>query len=125
MVVRTDRNTYEGGKLVITAGAWANRLLAPLQPGLAIPERQVLAWFQPLVPAHFGMGQFPVWIVQGPEGVFYGFPVWGIPGFKLGRMHHRQEQIDPDVMDRECHSEDEAVLRASPFPWRCAWGSTA
>ena len=27
-------------------------------------------------------------------------------------MHHRQEVIDPDQMDRTCHPEDEAILRS-------------
>jgi len=51
--------------------------------------------------------------MEAPEGRFYGFPVYGVPGFKIGRYHHREEQVDnPDHMDRECHVEDEAVLRA-------------
>lgn len=112
VAVRTDRGAYTADKLVITAGAWANRLLAPLRAGLAVPERQVLAWLQPKQPALFRTGHLPVWIIQGSEGVYYGFPVWGIPGFKFGRMHHREEIIDPDRMDRECHPEDEAVLRS-------------
>ena len=110
--VRTDRGTYRADQLVITAGAWAEKLLAPLRQGLAVPERQVLAWLQPRQPELFRTGNLPVWVIQGPEGVYYGFPVWGIPGFKLGRMHHRGETIDPDRMDRQCHPEDEAVLRS-------------
>jgi sarcosine oxidase len=50
--------------------------------------------------------------MEAPEGRFYGFPVYGIPGFKLGKYHHRGERVDdPDHMDRECHPEDEDVLR--------------
>jgi sarcosine oxidase len=49
--------------------------------------------------------------MEAPEGRFYGFPVYGIPGFKFGRYHHRRERTDPDRVDREIHPEDEAVLR--------------
>ena len=112
VTVRTDRGSYSADKLVISAGAWANRLVAPLQDGLAVPERQVLAWLQPKKPAHFRTGHLPVWILEGEEGCYYGFPVYGIPGFKFGRMHHREENVDPDTMDRECHPEDEAMLRS-------------
>ena len=108
--VRTDRTTYSADKLVITAGPWANKLLAPLLKELAVPERQVVAWLQPKNPEPFRFGNLPVWIIQAPEGTFYGFPSWGIPGFKLGRIHHREETVDPDNMDRECHPEDEAIL---------------
>jgi sarcosine oxidase len=37
--------------------------------------------------------------------------VYGVPGFKLGRYHHRYEAADPNQVDREIHPEDEAVLR--------------
>src|SRR5262249_11518616 len=47
--VRTDRAVYEADKLVIAAGAWVAKLTPPLT-GVAVPERQVLGWFQPLRP---------------------------------------------------------------------------
>jgi sarcosine oxidase len=40
-------------------------------------------------------------------------PVYGMPGFKLGKYHHRKQNVDPDRMDRECHPKDEAVLRSA------------
>ena len=108
--VRTDRETYRAGALILTAGAWMGKLVPDLTLTLK-PERQVLIWTQPLRPEHFRLGAFPVFNLEAPEGRFYGFPVYGIPGFKLGRYHHRGEQVDPDGYDREPHPEDEAVLR--------------
>jgi sarcosine oxidase len=35
-----------------------------------------------------------------------------VPGFKIGKYHHRRERVEPDRMDRDCYPEDEAVLRA-------------
>ena len=35
----------------------------------------------------------------------------GIPGFKVGRLHHREERVDPDRFDREPNAADEALLR--------------
>lgn len=109
--VTTARGTYSAARLVITAGAWANKLLDVLKPGLAVPERQVLAWLQPTQPELFALGALPVWILDAPEGVFYGFPVYGIPGFKFGRMHHREQRVDPDTIDRTPDAADEALLR--------------
>src|SRR5918994_605456 len=57
--VRTDRGIYEADKLVITAGAWDGELLDVLE-GLAVPERQVLAWLQPTRPEYFRPDTFPV-----------------------------------------------------------------
>jgi sarcosine oxidase len=49
--------------------------------------------------------------MEVPEGRFYGFPVYSVPGFKLGKYHHRCEHVGPDQMDRDCHLEDEEILR--------------
>jgi sarcosine oxidase len=49
--------------------------------------------------------------MEAPEGRFYGFPVYSVPGFKLGKYHHRNEQVNPGRMNRECDAADEAVLR--------------
>jgi sarcosine oxidase len=108
--VRTDRGRYDAGALVITAGAWARTLIPELKT-LAVPERQVLAWFQPLRPVLFSPGRFPVFNVVVDEGRYYGFPVHGVPGFKVGRYHHLGEPIDPDGPDRGCNPLDEQVLR--------------
>jgi len=108
--VRTERGEYEAETLVITAGAWASKLL----PGLgasAIPERQALAWFETLRPDFFTPGTFPVFNLMVDEGNFYGFPEFGIPGFKLGRFHHLEEIVDPDEIDRNPNEQDEALLR--------------
>jgi sarcosine oxidase len=109
--VTTTRDTYRARKLVVTAGAWARAIVPALQHA-AVPERQVMIWTQPLRPEYFRVGAFPVFNFEAPEGRFYGFPVYGIPGVKLGKYHHRSERVDdPDRMDRECHPEDEEVLR--------------
>jgi sarcosine oxidase len=108
--VTTPRGTYEADRIVISAGAWIGKLV-PALAGLAKPERQVLAWFQPVQPGLFSMEHFPVFNLTVEEGRYYGFPVFHFPGFKVGRYHHRDEQIDPDRWDREPNDADEEVLR--------------
>jgi sarcosine oxidase len=108
--VRTTAATYVAARLVLTAGPWTAALVPALEK-LARPERQVMLWAQPRLPARFQLGAFPVFNLDAPEGHFYGFPIFGHPGFKIGKYHHRREAVDPDRMDRECHGEDEAVMR--------------
>ena len=48
-----------------------------------------------------------------PEGRYYGFPVYGVPGFKIGRYHHLDEHTAPDEVDRHVYPQDEEVLRAA------------
>ncbi len=108
--VRTTRGSYETGRLIIAAGAWVSKLVPELA-GVAVPERQVLAWLTPLEPELFLPSRFPVFNLAVEEGRYYGLPAFGIPGFKVGRYHHREEVVDPDTIDRNCYPEDEAVLR--------------
>jgi sarcosine oxidase len=106
--VTTDRAIYEAERLVLAAGAWEGELTRlPV-----VAERQVLAWLDPLRPELFSPARFPVFNLIADEGRYYGFPVFGIPGFKFGRYHHLEEQGDPDVLDREPSQRDEQVLRA-------------
>ena len=108
--VRTDRGTYEADNLVVTAGAWNGDFIDVLE-GLAVPERQVLAWLQPDRPELFRPDNFPVFNLLVDEGRFYGFPVHGVPGFKFGKYFHLNETGPADEIDREPHEYDEQILR--------------
>ncbi len=109
--VTTDRGVYEAHSLVLTAGAWMADLL-PALDGIAVPERQVLAWLQPQRPDRFTPSRFPVFNLEVPEGRFYGFPVFAVPGFKFGRYRHFGEEGDPDTLPTEPNNADERMLRA-------------
>lgn len=108
--VRTDRDTYTAQRLILSAGAWAPTL-APLLQTIVQPERQVMGWFQPASPAAFQPEHFPVFNLMAEEGRYYGLPVYGVPGLKVGRYHHLEEAIHPDTMDREPNLRDEETLR--------------
>lgn len=108
--VRTRHTTYEAEKLVLTTGAWLGEH-APELRALATPERQVLAWLQPTAPEKFRPENFPVFNLLVEEGRFYGFPVYGVPGFKFGKYHHLQERGPADTIDWQVYEKDEALLR--------------
>ncbi len=108
--VRTDRGSYQARRLVITSGPWAAKLVDRLDVLLSV-ERQVMLWTHPARPDRFRPGRFPVFYMQVNEGRFYGFPIHGIPGFKIGKYHHREQLVDPDTVDRHVDAEDETVLR--------------
>jgi sarcosine oxidase len=112
--VQTDSATYEAGTLVIAAGAWTGKL-APRLARSAVPERQVVGWFETANP-DFTVGRFPVFIFQEPSGrMYYGFPDHG-QGLKVGKFRHRYEVTDPDQVARGIAPEDEQELRAlAPF----------
>ncbi len=114
--VHTDDGVFEAGQVVLTAGAWTADLLRDLAPSLArvlVPERQVLGWFGIGNREAFAPSAFPVFVLEALEGTFYGFPEYDVPGFKIGKYHHRHERVHPDSLDRVVHAEDESALRGA------------
>jgi len=109
--VTTVRGDVEADRLVICGGAWM-RSLVPALAELAKPERQVLAWLTPTKPELFTPDRFPVFLIDVPEGSYYGFPTHQGHGLKLGWYHHFREPIDPADPDRSTRAADEAALRA-------------
>jgi sarcosine oxidase len=96
--VDTPGQRYEAGALVITAGAWAARMLADLD--LPIHIRRKTLWWQEVVdPRQFEPERFPVFITDSPAGEIYGFPIYGVPGLKIAN-HAGGEIVDLETVDR-------------------------
>ena len=119
--VKTDRGTYEADRLVLTAGPWAGALV-PALAGVLQPERQVVAWFEPRRPELFTPAAFPVFVVDVPEGIHYGFPAFEIPGFKVGRFHHYWPMLHCTDSKRlsaalSLHGSHEAKGGSTGGPW--------
>jgi len=110
--VTTSKGVYDADRLILTTGAWIGEHAEPLA-GRAVPERQVLAWLQPLAPALYAPNRFPVFNLQVDEGRYYGLPIYDVPGFKFGRYHHRGESSGAiDQLSREPDADDESLLRS-------------
>jgi sarcosine oxidase len=107
--LETNRGLIDTGSVVIAAGAWAPSLL-PALPVLRA-TRQVLAWFAPIDRDLFMRDRFPVFLLESPRGMHYGFPVIGNSGLKIAKHHHLDETVDPDDHNRVISSEDEAAIR--------------
>jgi sarcosine oxidase len=110
--VTTDRGTYRAAKLVVTAGAWATKLLADVGVPLRV-MRQVLTWFDVGSRAdEFRRDRFPVFLADVPGGPFYGLPAIDRFGLKVARHYHAPELPDPDGVNWDATPEDESAVRA-------------
>jgi sarcosine oxidase len=87
---------YRCRRLVIAAGSWSNRALAPfgVQLPLTVTQEQV-TYFATARPADFQPGRFPIWIWMD-DPCFYGFPVFGESGPKVGQDAGGRE-VTPDT----------------------------
>jgi sarcosine oxidase len=108
--IATDQGTLEAATAIVAAGPWLKKLLANF-PAPVTVTRQVLAWFEPFDLAIFARDCFPVFIVSGATGAFYGFPRGPRPGIKFAKHHHLNEEVDPDSPVPPPTAADEAVLR--------------
>jgi sarcosine oxidase len=108
--VRTEHGTVEADRLVLTAGAYSQEV-SRLPAGTVLAQRQVLGWLEPRRPELFTADRFPVFNVALDEGHLYGFPIHGVPGFKLGFYDREGLRGDPDSIPREVTAEDEVPLR--------------
>jgi sarcosine oxidase len=104
--VTTTKSTYYTRRLVITAGAWASKMIEGLQAPLRV-TRQFIAWFHPRQENSFHPDTFPCWMIADHKrpGVLYGFPYlrsyeFGEPaGVKIA-WHHPGIETDPDNVNR-------------------------
>jgi monomeric sarcosine oxidase len=110
--VQTATETYTAGKLVITAGSWAQSVLAPL--GLDLPLRPLRVqetYFRAEPVADFEPTRFPVfiaWVKRLYGDVFYGIANHNNTGVKVAihggqLVNHPSEinyTIDPATTDR-------------------------
>ena len=82
--VETTRGSYRAGRLVLAAGCWTEELLN----GLSLPmevQRRVNGWFRPTRPDWWTVEQgAPDFLLNVPEGSFYGIPSVDGLGLKIG-----------------------------------------
>jgi sarcosine oxidase len=112
--VKTAQGDVLAGRAIVAAGPWLKSLLPELPVPIRV-TRQVLGWFEPVeAAALFAAERFPVFLLQNPDGVFYGFPA-DANGVKVARHihehHHFDEAVDPDRHDRTVSAADEAAIR--------------
>jgi sarcosine oxidase len=77
--------TYRVRRLVVTADAWTNDVLAHLDHHLPLTVTQEqVTYFSPTESARFAPARFPVWIWMDDPS-FYGFPTYGEPTVKAAQ----------------------------------------
>ena len=93
--VRTAEGTLHGDQLIISTGAWTNKMLKNIGVELTV-TRQVQAWFEPEIdPEAFSPENFPCWFIEtdAPHG-HYGFSI--LPGKKGVKIaEHRPGDMVP------------------------------
>lgn len=119
--VHTVQNTYESGRLLISAGAWTNRLLG-LPKKLLKPKRVPVHWIEVPKDKKYNIGHFPVnfWQVpieksSGPFRTykeFYTLPVIGRLSRIKAAFHNGLADCDPDTLIRDVSTDELSSIKA-------------
>jgi len=110
--VVTDKDSYEAGHLIITAGPWAGQKLTELGLPLRVMRQQQL-WFTPpeAKASQYAAPQLPIFIIDTPDGHFYGIPSQAGPGVKIAQHYGAPELSSPDGINRSFHNHDLVPVR--------------
>jgi sarcosine oxidase len=110
--VVTDQESYQAGQLIITTGPWAGQMLAELGLPLRVMRQQQL-WFTPpeaMAPL-YAAPQLPIFMIDTPEGHFYGIPSQAGPGVKIAQHYGTPELPSPDGINRSFLDQDLVPVR--------------
>ncbi|XP_003978476.2 peroxisomal sarcosine oxidase [Takifugu rubripes] len=115
VTVTTAAGVYRAKSVVITVGAWANRVLA--QTGLQLPlevmRMKVCYWREKVPGTYDANNRFPCFILtEGEESEhhIYGLPSHEYPGL-VKVCNHLGVRTDPDQRDRDASEWDVEVLK--------------
>jgi sarcosine oxidase len=109
--VRTDAGAFTCRRLVVTAGAWTDQVLAGLgvSLGLTITQEQVTYYATPNL-KEFSVGRFPVFMWDGAAWI-YGFPVYGEVATKVA-IDAAGSVVTPQTRTYEANPEHERLVEA-------------
>jgi sarcosine oxidase len=114
VLVETAAGEYEAERLVVSAGAWAPKLLADLGLPLEV-TRQILFWFDPVGGIEpFLSDRFPIFIWEPEDGnSFYSIPAHDGPrgGVKVAFFRADGSPADPETIDRVVHDDEVEFIR--------------
>ena len=111
--VRAGDELFNGRKLIVTAGAWANQVLAEIELPLRIVRKQQ-HWFQnDRIDGHYKNG-FPfVFVETEQKDLFYATPQIDKLGVKIAEHSGGGTVEDPAQLNREI--DEASQTRASQF----------
>jgi sarcosine oxidase len=136
VLVKTNKSEYLTSKIILSPGAWLggflkncpelNKLKAFQKiSSILTPQRNVVIWYKSSKPDLYQTHNFPVFILDIDNEMFYGFPITNNGesphekfGFKIGKYHHRKQNLSYEMLNSKADwrtnfdREDEQVLGA-------------
>lgn len=102
--------TIEAGSAVLAAGPWIQDLVPDLGCKMRL-TRQPLMWFEPQDERLVRPQSMPVFLLQAPEDLIYGFPDFCGSGVKAGSHLSQGELKSADEIRAEVSNEEKAHIK--------------
>ncbi|MEZ6139358.1 MAG: N-methyl-L-tryptophan oxidase [Zavarzinella sp.] len=91
-----DGSTCISPQLVVCAGAWLRGLMRQLGSSLPLTVmRQTMHWFLDFPLGNYQPDQFPIFLVDSPQGIYYGMPMIDELGVKVAQHYGAPELLAP------------------------------
>lgn len=109
--VRTDRGSYSAAAGVLTCGAWSGQLLEDYSRLITV-RRKILFWHPIKSPIWAEPAKAPLFLMELPEGQFYGFPSIDGQTIKVAEHTGGESIQDLSMIKRDpVTKEEQAVSR--------------
>lgn len=118
IVVVTDEREYRFPRIIVTTGAWTNKLLPGLTPALDV-QRLIMTWFPTRYPEQFRSNVFPIFVRRANGYDISGWPTLDGTSVKVCINYGWDHVADVDTVNRTVDDRlfapiSEAVTRFLP-----------
>jgi sarcosine oxidase len=112
VTITTAGRTWRVGEVVVSAGAWTQRLLPGAAPDLNV-QRLVMTWFAARDPEAFTAERFPIFIRHAGDYDISGWPTLDGASVKVAINYGYDQVADPDRLDRGVEDRLLRVIRSA------------
>jgi len=110
VIIETNNGNFKCDRLILTADAWMNKLLATFgyQLNLKVTKEQV-TYYNTIHFPEFSIHKFPIWISYEENHSYYGIGNYGELGPKAA-VNNIGLEVDPDHRDFEANQDALQIL---------------
>lgn len=112
VTIVTDDREYRFARVVVTAGAWTNRLLPGLTPTLDV-QRLIMTWFPTKHPEKFRSDVFPIFIRQTEGYDISGWPTLDGASVKIAINYGWDHVADVEHVNRTVDDRLLSIIRSA------------
>jgi sarcosine oxidase len=98
IIIDEDGRAYGAERIIVSTGPWIRELVQGFDSADVTTSRQAVGWYEPGDRAKVRHGLFPIFILDCPEGLIYGFPYAENEGLKAANHRHGPWQAAADLV---------------------------